>query len=119
MANMKHVEAWMKCFDCMEHKVEELKKEYPKVAELWSAKLEKCKACKDEYYADTEKYRKVTLTEVWANYLRRCTSCLLDDLERIAKYPEEAKVYAELSKACTTCMYGEMPEIVEEEVIKA
>jgi hypothetical protein len=114
----KRMEAWMKCFDCMERKAEELKKECPKVAEIWLAKLERCKVCKDEYYADTEKYKDMTPTEGWANIIRRCTSCLLDDLEKIAKYPEEAGVFAELSKACTECMYSEMPSILEKETVK-
>jgi len=119
MAFEKRLEAWLKCFSCMERKAEELKKEHPKVAELWLTKLEQCKSCKDEYYADAERYSNMTPTEVWANTLRRCTTCLLDDLEKIAKSPEEAKVYAELTKNCMSCLYKEMPEVREFETVKA
>jgi hypothetical protein len=116
---LRPVAVWMKCFECMERKAEKLKKEHPKVAELWTAKLEQCKACKEEYFADTKRYENMTVMEGWANTLRRCTTCLLDDLEKIAKHPDEAKVYSELTKDCMSCMYKEMPEVREFETVKA
>jgi len=116
---LRPVSVWKMCFRCMENKAEELKNVHPKAAELWLTKLEQCKVCKDEYFADAERYKDMTPMQGWANTLRRCTTCLLDDLEKIAKHPEEAEVYAELTKSCMSCMYKEMPEKKEFETVKA
>lgn len=101
---------WTKCFDCMERKTKELEKRHKKAAELWNEKLKRCKECKEQFFAEVDTREDMSPSEGWAHDVQKCTSCLLDDLERMTTHPHEARVYSELTKSCIECMYSELPE---------
>ena len=104
-------EQWEKCFQCMEEKASAV--ENQDVAKLWREKIEKCRACRDDYIETMKRYSIVDPLERWATTMRKCSMCMLDEMSRIAETGnvEAASSYKELLNQCFDCMFSRFDEV--------
>ena len=105
------VEHWEECFQCMEEKARAV--ENQDVAKLWREKIEKCRACRDDYIETMKRYSIVDPLERWATTMRKCSMCMLDEMSCIAETGnvEAASSYKELLNQCVDCMFSRFDEV--------
>ncbi|KYK33257.1 MAG: hypothetical protein HXS46_02380 [Theionarchaea archaeon] len=96
---------WEKCFKYME-KASQTKNE--KVANLWKEKLVHCKKCKEGYFENLKRTSTDPL-ETWTNAFRKCSLCLLGDLEQVVK-DEDVKTVEAYKDSVQSCMAFMMAE---------